>query len=270
MIVLIRRILADYILRFKELNNKFLCKIYKLPKVGGFVNNQIMEKNNAALKLALGIAAQLAVIVWELIKRGIFVTAFVYLPYLVIAKECPLVQDKKEAALIYMFVIICTICGTLVNNLVMSRDKRSYMMAKIVLVNPAIGLFSNIMYRMIMDFAGFSLALCIMGVSLKNSVIIGCATAFIRPVGDVFAIALYEKFRFIYNNRNAYNGCLMAMAIIVAYGLPVVTRTVSNMWIALAHPAFAASVFAVGVLAMLVLFNYRHYYRLLADTVQGI
>lgn len=270
MIVLIRRLLADYILRYKELTNKFLYKIYKIPKVGEFIKNQIMEQNNKALKIALGIVAQLAALVWELIKRVVFVAAFVYLPYVLIARECPLVQDRKEAAIIYMFIMICTLCGTLVNNLVMSRDERSYMMAKVMLINPAIGLFGNIMYRMIMDFVGFSLALCIMGVSLGNSIVIGFSTAFIRPVGEVFAIALYEKFRFIYNNRNVYNGCLMAISIILAYGLPVVTRTVSSMWTALAHPAFAVSVFVIGTLALLVLFNYRHYYRLLADTVRGI
>ncbi len=268
--VLIRKLLADYILRFKELNNRFLCKIYKVPTIGVIVNNQVVKQGNKALKLTLGIAAQIAALMWELIKRVMFAAVFVYLPYVVIAGSCPLVRDRKEEAVIYMFIIICTVCGTLVNNRVMSRNDRSYIMAKVMLVNPAIGLFSNIIYRMVMDFAGFTLALGIMGVSLGDSVIIGCSTAFIRPLGDVLAIAVYEKCKFIYTNRNIYNGCLMAAAIILAYGMPVVTRTVSGMWTALVNPVLAVVSFIIGALALLVLFNYRRYYRLLADTVQGI
>lgn len=270
MIVLIRRLLADYILRFKELTNKFLCIIYKLPKLGAIVNNQVAEQSNKAVKLTFGVAAQIMALLWELIKRILFVAVFMYLPYVVIAGSCPLVRDRKEAAVIYMFTVICTVCGTLVNNRVMKRDARSYMMAKVMLVNPAIGLFSDVIYRMVMDFAGFTLAMCIMGVSLGNSAVIGFSTAFIRPLGEVLAICVYEKFRFIYTNRNIYNGCLMALAIILAYGMPIVTRTVNDMWTALVNPVFAAVSFIVGVLAMLVLSNYRHYYRLLADTMQEI
>lgn len=266
--VLIRRLLADYILRFKELTNKLLCAIYKIPKAGSFVNDQVVKQGNKALKLALGIVAQIGLLAWEIIKRILFAEVFVYLPYVIIAGNCPLVRDKKGAALIYMFIVICTVCGTLVNNRVMSRDARSYMMAKVMLINPAVGLFSNVVYRMIMDFAGFSLALGIMGVSFENSIIIGFSTAFIRPLGEVFAIVVYEKFKSIYTNRNIYNGCIMAAAIIFAYGMPVVTRTVSDMWMALAHPALVVVSLIIGVLSLLVLFNYRHYYSLLVDTVQ--
>lgn len=266
--LLIRRLLADYILRFKEITNKLLCRIYKIPKAGSFINNQIVKQGNRALKLVFGIMAQIGVLVWEIIKRILFTAAFVYLPYVIISESCPLVRDKKEAALIYMFIVICTVCGTLVNNRVMSQDSRSYMMAKVMLVNPAIGLLGNVMYRMIMDFAGFSLALCIIGVSLENSIIIGLSTAFIRPLGEIFAIAMYEKFRFIYTNRNVYNGCMMAIAIIFAYGMPVVTRAVSGLWTALAHPVLVAVSFIMGILALLALLNYRHYYSLMADTAQ--
>lgn len=266
--VLIRRLLADYILRFKELTNKLLCATYKIPKVGSFVNNQVVNQGNRALKLAFGIVAQICTLVWEIIKRILFTASFLYLPYVVIAGSCPLVRDKKEAALIYVFIVICTLCGTLVNNRVMSRDERSYMMVKVMLIEPALGLFSNVLYRMIMDFAGFSLALGIVGVSFRNSVIVGFSTAFIRPLGEVFAIVVYEKFKSIYTNRNIYNGCIMAAAIIFAYGMPVVTGTVSSMWTALAHPALAVVSFVLGVLSLLIMLNYRHYHSLIVDTVR--
>lgn len=265
--VLIRKLFADYILRFKELTNKFLCVIYRVPKVGAAVNNQIVQHNNKSLKFVFGIIAQIAALAWELVRRVLFAAVFVYLPYVIIAGYCPLVGDRKEAAVIYIFMIMCTVCGTLVNNLIMRQNKRNYMMAKIILVNPVIGICSNIFYRMVMDFVGFTLALSVMGVSLNNSIIMGFSTAFFRPMGEVFAVALYEKFRFIYTNRNVYNGCLMAMAMIIAYGMPVITRTVSGIWVSMVHPAFAVAAFIIGTVSLLLLSNYRHYYRLLTDTV---
>lgn len=265
--VLINRVFAEKHLHFCEWTNKLLELLYKLPRIGEAVKKQAEEKESKPVRIAVGVAAQIFLLLTEFVRRLFFALAFLYLPYRVLASFCPLVDKRQEPAVIYLFFVIITVCGTIVNTTLMKSDDRDYLMVKVYLVKPAVHFLVKIADRMLKDFLCFWLILMIFGLSPLHALCLSAATALLRPLGEVVAVLMYEKFRFLYNNRNMYYGCIMAVSMIVAYGMPIVTRTVTGGWYAAVHPGFTGISFVIGFLSMLILWNYRRYRRLLADTM---
>ena len=52
----------------------------------------------------------------------------------------------------------------------------------------------------------------------------------------MLAIITFDHFRGAYENRNVLNGTIMAICVILAYGLPVLNGRVAASWIYAIHP----------------------------------
>ena len=67
----------------------------------------------------------------------------------------------------------------------------------------------------------------------------------------------------IYSNRNVFDGVLMALSIMTAYGLPLITRKVSLGWLIVVNPIFVVVMVILGALSMLYLWKYKHYTQIM-------
>lgn len=80
-----------------------------------------------------------------------------------------------------------------------------------------------------------------------------------RAIGEMFAIISFDHMRSIYENRNVYNGIIMAVCVLLAYGMPLLTGRVDADWMNIVHPAMVVLFVIAGAGAMYFLWWYKHY-----------
>ena len=87
---------------------------------------------NSKARLFVGIMAQLFMVLWEFIKKFAYVFILIYIPYVLIGLECPLIKANQELTIIYMFVMLSVICGSLSNNILFTIGDRDYLMIRVM------------------------------------------------------------------------------------------------------------------------------------------
>ncbi len=265
--MVINRLFADKILRYNEVTEKFLLLLKRVPGIGAALDKQVVDKGNNVLKHCLGAIAQLFVFVWEFIKKLLFITLFVWLPYHLFSGSFPLIAERKNLTIMFLFFTICTATGSIVNNVVLVINKRDYIMTRIVLISPAINFLGKLIYKMITDMVYFTIALCVIGLPLGMSLLLSLVTMLFRPIGELFSVLMYEKFKLLYNNKGVFFGTLMALSVLVSYGSLYVTRTVSSFWNVVINPVVVIVSLVLAVVAMLVLCNYRNYSGIVKESI---
>lgn len=258
-----RKMFAEKILRFHEGTNRFLRLLMKVPMLGKHISTQIFDKDNHRIRDAIGVMAQIGVFLYEFSRKFVYVFLFMYVPFLIISKMCPLVALHQERTIIFMFFILSTLCGSIVNSTVLSVGDRDYLIVRVMLITPYLNFLGNLIYKMFTEYIYYTIILCIFGVSPINSIILSFVTAWLRPIGEMIVIVAYEKIKSLYNNRNTYYGCVMALSVIFAYGYPIMLRRIPSDWIVVVHPMFALVIFFVGAGAGVFLWWYKHYRKLM-------
>ena len=191
--------------------------------------------------MAVGIISQLIMLLWEFIRKLLYVWLFMFIPYMIMAHFFPLIKLHQDTTIIYLFVMLSTICGSFSNTTIFAMGDRDYLMIRVMLVSPY------------MNFLGM---LCILTV---------CS----RPIGEMFAIIAFDHFRGIYENRSVLNGTIMAICVLLAYGLPVLNRSVSATWIYAIHPFVIVIMLVLGAGAMYFLWWYKYYRVIIREAMHN-
>lgn len=257
--IIIKRLFAEKILGYYEGAEKLIGILCRIPGIGVAIEKQIANKESGIIKHISGVMAQIMILLWALVKKMVFVLAFVMLPYHIISKSCPLIAENRNLTVIFLFFVICIVGGSITNNVVSVFNKRDYIMTRVVLISPAINSLGKIIYRMIIDFVCFAIILCIVKLPIHVSLLIATVNMCARPLGELVTILMYEKSRLLYNNRGAVYGTIMALSLIAGYGSLYIIRSVNSFWNVLYSPVFVIVMAVLGVLAFLVLCNYRNY-----------
>ena len=129
--IIFKKMFAEKILRFHEAMNRFSELLMRMPHLGDKIRNQIEENDNYRLKMTFGVIAQIGIVLFELLRKFLYVGFFVYLPYRIIAHFCPLIASHRELTMIFLFFMLSTICGSLANTTLMSMGDRDYLMIRI-------------------------------------------------------------------------------------------------------------------------------------------
>ena len=94
-------------------------------------------------------------------------------------------------------------------------------------------------------------------------------TACARPIGEMLAIITFDHFRGVYENRSVLNGTIMAICVILAYGLPVLNGRIAASWIYAIHPFVVCVMFLVGAGAMYFLWWYKYYRVIIREAMHN-
>lgn len=264
---LFRRLFAEKILQFHEGTNKVFRMLMNIPVIKDRLKKDIFDKEQSHLRTALGILGQIFVMLFEFIRKFVYVVVFMYIPYRLISHICPLVASHQELTMIYMFVIISTISGSIANNTLLAVGDRDYLMIRVMLISPYMNFLGKLIYKIVTDFIYFTIVLCIFKVSIYHSIMIGIVTACARPIGEVLVIFCFDHVKSLYERRNTYNGMIMAASVLLAYGLPILTRKVAAGWMVVVHPAFVLFTILLGAGAMYYLWSYKHYRRIIREAM---
>lgn len=84
---------------------------------------------------------------------------------------------------------------------------------------------------MVTDFVYFTIILNLFGVSFVHGLLLSLVTMCIRPAGEMIAVLCFDQMQSMYNNRNAFNGTVIALSVFVAYGMPLLKRQISSDWL---------------------------------------
>lgn len=262
-----RKMFAEKILSFHEGTNRSLKLLMRMPVIGTHISSKVFNRKNSKLRMAVGVAALIGRMALEFIKKYLYVALFMYVPYLFMAKFCPLIESNQESAMLFMFFMLSSICGSFANNTLFAMGDRDYLMVRVVLVSPYMNFLGRLTVKIITDLVYFTIILCLFQVSFAHSLLISIVTVCIRPVGEMLAIIGFENIRSMYDSRNAFNGTVIAVSIFLAYGLPLLERRISSDWLFFVNPAFVVFALFIGVFAMYYLWSYPYYRKIMREAV---
>lgn len=262
-----KKMFAEKILSFHEGTNRSLEILTKMPLVGEYISNQVIHKRNSKMRMTIGVMAVLVRMIVQFIKKYLYVAVFIYVPYLFMAQFNPLIRDHKESAVLFMFFMLSTICGSLANNTLLAMGDRDYLMVRVVLVSPYMNFLGRLAVKMVTDFVYFTIILNLFGVSFVHGLLLSLVTMCIRPAGEMIAVLCFDQMQSIYNNRNAFNGTVIALSVFVAYGMPLLKRQISSDWLFFIHPVFVVAALFIGVFSVYYLWDYPSYRKIMQEAL---
>lgn len=262
-----RKMFAEKILSFYEGTNRSLQVLTSLPLIGEYINNQVIHKRNSKLRMAVGIMAAVVRMLVQFVKKYLYVAVCIYIPYLIMARFNPLIRDHQEYAVLFMFFMLTTVCGSLANNTLFAMGDRDYLMVRVVLVSPYMNFLGSLAVKMVTEFIYFTIILNMFGVSFANSLLAGLVTMCVRPFGEMVAVICFEMMPSMYNNRNSFNGTIIALSVFAAYGIPLLERQISSDWLFFIHPVFVVAALFVGVFSVYYLWDYPYYRKIMREAL---
>ena len=259
---LIRKLFAEKILKFYEGTDSGIRIIKTLPVIKDKIKDTAFAKKSKS-RIAVGITVQIFFVIWEFIKKFLFITFFMHLPFIILSRFFPLIDMHENYFMIYVFVILSTICGSLANTTIFAMGDRDYLMIRVMLVSPYMNFLGKLIYKMVTDFIFNFIVLIIFRVSVFESLMLSLITLFARPIGEMFAIISFDHFHGLYENRNVFNGSIMAICVLIAYTLPILNKSVSENWLYAVHPIVLLMMAILGAGAMFYLWWYKYYRRII-------
>lgn len=263
----IRDLLQEKKLEFNEGANLLICLLRKMPKIRNKFTSEWFGNGKEKERMILGIVALSGTFILEFVKKILYAIVFVYVPYILLGKLCPNVLNNQEKSIIYFFIIMTTLCGSIINNTVFTMSDQDYMMLRVFQVNANIHYLGRIVYKMITEFVYFIAILMIFGVSFKYSIAVSFVTMVMRPIGECISLLIYDNASDLYRRRGSINGLIMSAAFIIAYILPYVNRTISNKWYKVSNPYFLFVMLIICAGAMQFLWSYKKYDQISRDYV---
>ena len=243
-----KKMFAEKILSFHEGTNRSLEILTKMPLVGEYISNQVIHKRNSKMRMTIGVMAVLVRMIVQFIKKYLY-------------------RDHKESAVLFMFFMLSTICGSLANNTLLAMGDRDYLMVRVVLVSPYMNFLGRLAVKMVTDFVYFTIILNLFGVSFVHSLLLSLVTMCIRPAGEMIAVLCFDQMQSMYNNRNAFNGTVIALSVFVAYGMPLLKRQISSDWLFFIHPVFVVAALFIGVFSVYYLWDYPSYRKIMQEAL---
>jgi len=254
-------------LKFLEGANLVIYILKKIPKVRNKINDELFGKEKVKQRTKFGVFALICSFILEFLKKLVYAIIFVYIPYRALGKVVPNVLNNQEISIIYFFIIMTTLCGSITNNTMFTMSDRDYIMLRVMLVKCNIHYFGRILYKMITELVYFTIILLILGVSFKYSIAVSLFTMAMRPFGEFISLLIYDKAAKVHAKRGSINGVIMAGAFIIAYVLPYENRSISSTWYKVSNPYFLIGILLVCVSAMWFLWTYNKYEKVAQDTI---
>ena len=257
----------ENILEFCEGANVVIFLLNKIPKVRNKVNTKLFAKEKIKERNKFGVFALICAFILEFLKKLVYAIIFVYIPYKLLGKVVVNVLNNQEISIIYFFIIMTTLCGSITNNTMFSMSDRDYIMLRVMLVKSNIHYFGRILYKMITELVYFTIILMILGVNFKYSIAVSLFTMAMRPLGEFISLLIHDNAAKVHAMRGSINGVIMAGAFIAAYVLPYVNRAISNTWYRVSNPYFLIGILLICVATMWFLWTYKNYEQVAQDAV---
>ena len=197
---LFRKLFAEKILRYYEGTEAGIKMIKSFPVIRKLVKDDAFGEKSKS-RAIVGTMAQIFMLAWEFIRKFMYVILLIYVPYTILAYFFPLIRIHQDISIIYLFIMLSTICGSLANTTIFAMGDRDYLMIRIMLVSPYMNFLGKLIYKIVTEFVFYFITLIILGEPVFNALMLCFVTACARPVGEMMAIITFDHFRSVYENR---------------------------------------------------------------------
>lgn len=254
-------------IRFAEDANFMISMLKNVPKFGNRYTDEWFGKTKQKAKIKYGMMVAIGRLLVEFIKKLIYVLIFVYLPYRVIGKYCPNILYYQEKSVLFFFVVMTSICGSIVNNTLFAMTDRDYLMLRVMQITDNMYYTERILSKMISEIICYTIILNLLGVGIGYSIAVGIFTMAMRPIGECCSLLIHDHWRKAFVARGTINGLMMAAAVIYAYVITYFNRSISNVWYIVGNPIFVIVFVLVGAGAMAFLYRYDRYEEIEREAV---
>ena len=148
---LFRKLFAEKILRYYEGTEAGIKIIKKLPILKKLVREDSFGEKSKS-RAVIGVLAQEFMLAWEFIRKFLYVVLLIYVPYIILAHFFPLIRIHQDISIIYLFIMLSTICGSLANTTIFAMGDRDYLMIRVMLVSPYMNFLGKFIYKLITEF----------------------------------------------------------------------------------------------------------------------
>ena len=122
---LFRKLFAEKILRYYEGTEAGIKIIKKLPILKKLVKEESFGEKSKS-RAFIGALAQAFMLAWEFIRKFLYVVLLIYGPYIILAHFFPLIRIHQDISIIYLFIMLSTICGSLANTTILAMGDRDF------------------------------------------------------------------------------------------------------------------------------------------------
>lgn len=194
-----------------------------------------------------------------LVKKLIYIGVVVYIPYNIMNLVVDHNAYPYESVMSYIFIIMSVLFGSLINPWMYRLDVNEKKF--LAILDEKYYFFNRLVMRTASDAIGFALALRIFQVGFwRYGLWISIAAALLRPAGEIIAYGIRQKTILGKKGHNSFVGVCMALAVIFAYIMPVINKSVGrgvNFYYGISFAIICIIVFAVSLLLFVTVVDFK-------------
>ena len=245
----------SYKVSFAENANIFISFLKRVPIIGKKFPDSLYGRTD--IKLKIGLISTVANIIFEFFRKGLYVAILALVPALLM-KEYLNLQNSLQEIIIYIFIVLSFVFGSIVNSILLKLNKDVYNMIILMRANPKDYYLSEIMYKILSQIIFFLPVFLILGFGLPKTILVLIELSMCRIIGEWIGLSAY-KYKKININRDTLPSFLMfILSMMLAYGVPAIKVDLTFINI-MFNPIFTSLLIIGAALCGYFLWNFKGY-----------
>lgn len=247
----------EQVISFENSFNGVLYLLSQIPLVGRLINEDSYERN--VPKKIISYARFLFGILLNFLGKGLYCAAFLILPYLAMNN---LIADNRflyDDTIVNIFIIMSCLCGSLISTGILTETDEDYMLINVMRVDPKKHYRGRLFYKLATDFVFFLILLCMLGIAFPVCLRLALLLLAARGIGEFVRLLMYDKLRFIYNNRTLPDVILILLCVYFAYVSPCRSGVIPHTAAMVLETNLLAAICLVGILCLCAVWFYGKY-----------
>ena len=225
--------------------NRVAYVIKHLPFIGRKVKNDTAR--------VFGIIGIIGRIIWEIIKKAVFVAAFMLLPMYVLSRFSATgnIGYGLENCFVYFSVVMLCFCGSVNNSVIFDTSEEAYVMLREIKCNPADYFRMVILRKNITEFISYWLVFSVFGMNVAKAFYLTIVVVGSRYAGEAFNILMFKATGKPFSAHRKGNIAVMLLSLFMAYFIPYLRGHVPG-----AYDLIFNTIWLMVILVMIAVFIY--------------
>ncbi|MGN0375105.1 MAG: hypothetical protein ACI4EN_06345 [Butyrivibrio sp.] len=240
--------------------NRLIFGLSKIP----LINKKITEDTYNGSKTGFKVAAAILGVLLEFIKKTLFVLAFMYVPMRLFSRWMPagVTGFGPENSYVYFGLVLCGLCGSVINSEIFSKDEHSFMMLKLFGVNPTDYFRMRLLGKSVSEFAAFWFAFSVCGMNIVKALYLTLVIVLARFAGETFNILVFRVTGKAFTDIRGINVFAMLAALILAYFIPYIRGCVPAAYNLVFSTIWLPVILIAAGFFMYYVWNYNGYTKI--------
>lgn len=254
----------SYKVSFAEDANVLIHFLKRFPLIGKKIPDKLYGQTDT--KITIGVIRQVLNVIGQFIRKSIYLGLVAYLPAWFINKSIsPNMPIMATVLIIFTFMNLFE--GSIVNVVIFNPTKEAFNMINLMRVNPRDYFLSQIIYKLLSSIIYFMLPLLVIGFSPVQTIMLLLELTGFRLLGEFVHVYFYDTKKVALVDKNWLAGLIVLLALVGAYGLPILIDGSIDFATVIFNPIFFIAVIIIGVLSYLYLYNFKHFMTLAKERV---